>query len=664
MVSSAFYISPIENSQEDLLGYYVTSTASINVEDNYSINLPVEEPIRKIAQYLVESLEPQIVVSIHGYGTNRCDAQQRYQKIYQYATNICNPKSSVFLGYCWPAENPQKDDPDPNTGKSTSFPEKLGYALESLPTLLIGTITSTLVLSVITTLLIIGKPNAIASLVILPLIGIISILATRFLLARGNALILLPRLPFVVLVLGLLIGTMATLSPINLQGLLVLILILLVGSLAIVLALIILRLSTYLRDTYRATNYGVLDLVELMRQLDQAVFDAQLSEWLESKEITENLLNKMGETKEGWEAADRQTRMQIWTKASSKIEEKAEIEQKIISKIKKIKLNFIGHSMGCMVVTNTIRILSDVFDPNSIKKNPSSEIGRVFYLGRLILVAPDISTESIMPRRANFLRSSLRRCEEAYVFSNEGDLALRLASTAANYFSFPARTRVSGYRLGNLTAKRFEDKDDRRIRLLEKQDYGIINLKDGQITEPYLELELRVSHQEHLNLCEIRPLDTIEKDKSDSVENVPVADLFTYFDCTDYTDCTDQEESQSKGIVSYALRKSALNNWDYVRLIKAYFLNPDSQKINVHGGFFQGKFTYQTICQLAFLGFPCFLKTLKPEGEISEQLSELSTVCREKYIQVVLSSRVKELLNPGGKLEKKGEALRDKDCGN
>ncbi|NJR51228.1 MAG: hypothetical protein HC780_18285 [Leptolyngbyaceae cyanobacterium CSU_1_3] len=33
---------------------------------------------------------------------------------------------------------------------------------------------------------------------------------------------------------------------------------------------------------------------------------------------------------------------------------------------KRIRLSFIGHSMGAFVVTNAVRILSDVFDPGSI----------------------------------------------------------------------------------------------------------------------------------------------------------------------------------------------------------------------------------------------------------------------------------------------------------
>ncbi|MHC5827429.1 MAG: alpha/beta hydrolase, partial [Nostoc sp.] len=97
---------------------------------------------------------------------------------------------------------------------------------------------------------------------------------------------------------------------------------------SIILTLIILRISTYFRDTYRAVNYGVTDLVELIRQLDVTV------------KLPPN---------------------------------------------KRIKLSFISHSMGCFVVTDVIRILSDVFDVKSINKEPDSDIGNVFRLGRLVL---------------------------------------------------------------------------------------------------------------------------------------------------------------------------------------------------------------------------------------------------------------------------------------
>ncbi|MFP4121175.1 MAG: hypothetical protein ACLFWI_09230 [Coleofasciculus sp.] len=111
------------------------------------------------------------------------------------------------------------------------------------------------------------------------------------------------------------------------NGLFVILLILFILSLGIILALLALRLSTYLRDRNRAMNYGVVDLVELIRQIDQAVIECRQREDI------------------------------------------------------RIKLNFLGHSMGCFVVTNVVRILSDIFDTESINKRPSNYIGRVFSLG-------------------------------------------------------------------------------------------------------------------------------------------------------------------------------------------------------------------------------------------------------------------------------------------
>lgn len=632
-----FEIVPIDESQDNksknFLGYYVTSTAPINAEDEPVLpNTSVKAQIREMAQYLIESKEPQLIVAIHGYATKRSEAEARHRKIYNYATSICEPKNYVFLGYRWPSENPFKDDPDPKTRKSISFPEKLQYALQSLPTLLIGILISGLILSLIATLLlVIGQGYGLTIPLLLLFVGGFSIGSTLILLKLGDALHLLRVLPVGMLMVGLLLSAIATFKSgfLNPNLLLVPLLILFLTAFAILLALILLRLSTYLRDNYRATNFGVLDLVELIRQLDQAVFEAQLSKNIENQDITEEVLKKMHITREKWEAIDGNEKIELWKEITA-------------STIKKIKLNFLGHSMGCFVVTNTIRILSDVFAPNSINKHPDSNIGRVFSLGRLILVAPDIPTETIMPRRANFLRSSLRRCEEAYVFTNEGDLALRLASTAANYFSFPAKTRFSGYRLGNLTVKHFDKQTDHCVRRLKDQDYGIVN--EGTINEPYLHLEIRASNQEHRNLDELRSLKSVEKEKINSIGEVPVTDLFTYFDCTDYIDFqgelreSEQNQGKPKGVVSNALRQSALNLWDYASLSLAYFnFNRGSQGINVHGGYFDGKFSQKAMYQLAFLGFRGFLENLQPGCQISDQLNALSAECRKKQIQVVLS---------------------------
>lgn len=551
-----FNITPIpitpsdgSNADQTVLGYYVNSTAAINIEDNplETNNELVIAQIHAIADYLIASPEPQIVISIHGYGTQRCDAETRYQKIYHHATKICQPQTSVFLGYLWPSEKPTGDRSAPTgdrAGTDNSFGTKVSDAFGAFPILLSGFFWGGLVLSI-----------AIAALLI-----------------TTDA--------FNGLLTPILIGSVLVFS--------------------LLLTLILLRLSTYFRDNYRATNYGVLDLVELIRQLDQV------------------------------------------------ISEKRALQEPSIKEIR-IKLSFLGHSMGCFILTNTIRILSDVFDSNSIKQNPPADIGRVFRLERLILIAPDIPAESIMPRRSNFLRSSLRRCKEAYVFSNEGDLALRLASTAANYFSFPARKRSSGYRLGNVTAKHFSSQADHHNRPLQDKDYGIINLKNGALESPFKCLDVRASDREHHTLEELRGNKVQAEHLTAAPSVTVVADLFTYFDCTDYVDFQDdlkgfEQSKQPRGVVSFALRKAALNLTDYMHLNFSYFKQSLGRGgVNVHGGYFNGVWSQQVMYGLVFLGFQRFLMSL-PESSsgdrtdtMEQKLNDFSRHCQQKGIQVVLA---------------------------
>jgi hypothetical protein len=173
------------------------------------------------------------------------------------------------------------------------------------------------------------------------------------------------------------------------------------------LTLFILRIIVYFRDGYRATSFGIPDLVEIIRQID--------------KKLAEKTPRR-----------------------------------------NHVQLSFIGHSMGAYVVTSVVRILSDVFDPLSMRSslNPEpgdsprpklkTEIGKVFRLMRLVLVSPDIPAEALISSRVNFLSASLLRFDDAFLFSNDGDEVLRQISTTANYFSFPTRSNKFGYRLGNI----------------------------------------------------------------------------------------------------------------------------------------------------------------------------------------------------------------------
>jgi hypothetical protein len=369
----------------------------------------------------------------------------------------------------------------------------------------------------------------------------------------------------------------------------------------LILALILLRLSAYPRDRFRASNYGVLDLVRFFQDLQKEIL-AECN--------TANLQSVR------------------W-----KLIEKRESQSDKI----RIKISFIAHSLGCEVATQTIRILSDVFDPEALEDKPSPEIGNVFSLGRLVLVAPDIPVESILTSRANFLRASLNRCEEAYIFSSEADLALRLASTAANYFSFPSRTRFRGYKLGNVTVNRQAFK-----RNLKLSDYGIFNCDYtdfSQPSPPHDHLEIRASSIERKSLND---KNFIAQDEDNNI-----ADVFTYFDCTDY------QELPNQGRLSFAKKQPALNLIDYIELLIAYFLG-FPRPINVHGGYFDGEFCPNLINELAFLGYKGLLLRYldsTPQQRDSSQFDRLSTHeknnlflklsqdCQNKYIQVLLASK-------------------------
>lgn len=601
-------------TSETMLGYYVTSTAPINVED---MPAPQKEEdvatkIREVARFLVDSPAPELVISIHGYGTQREDARKRYDRIYKYASELYKDKKThVFFGYLWPSEKPTgTKDPDmPNE----QLGDKIRYAFQALPI-----VPSRIFWG--------GLAVAIATL-----------------------LLLLP-----IFFLNWLLAPVLFLATI---------------SFSVLLALILLRLSTYFRDNYRATNYGVPDLVELLRQVDQAVYTTAFLDALEGASL-EEVIQRAKITAEEWQAVDRKTRFDYWDRIKDEVwkskllnDAQDDLDERMPEE-KKVKLSFIGHSMGCFVVTNTIRILSDVFDHRAIEGIPSRQIGRVFCLGRLVLVAPDIPVETIMPRRANFLRSSLLRCDESYVFCNEGDLALRLASTAANYFSFPAKTRSSGYRLGNVTVRWFDR--SQKIPGISDRDYGIVNWNDGVVKSPFECLEVRSSDQQHLALEGIRDRSTIKQEKIKSTQmEAPVSDLFTYFDCTNYVDemtATGAGKNETPpialvpitsgkkgtGVVTFAKGKTDLSLLDYIALSFAYFFHIP-RDINTHGGYFDGFFSQQAIYRLAFDGFDRFLEFFKSEAQESqlpsEQASEskedllqqLSQYCEQKGIRVLLS---------------------------
>ena len=292
-----------------------------------------------------------------------------------------------------------------------------------------------------------------------------------------------------------------------------------------------------------------------------------------------------------------------------------------------MKLSFLAHSLGNSVVTNAIRILSNAFEDGSIgtfdgfapDKTPGTGLGNTFQLQRLVMVAPDIPVEAVIPRRANVLRSSLRRMRESHVFSNEGDLALRLASTAANYFSFPARTGFSGYRLGNLTLRHFRDRHDHRG---QAPRYGIARNGGGRPGLPAQHLEIRASVREHRHLGEEPFAPWV------ATSNRQVTNLLSFFDCTDAIE-------HGRGVVSLARRRAALNLPGYIQLTVKYILFSINQAwgIDTHGGYFRAKATSTLIYRLAFSGFDQVLRTLQQENV------DLQQHCLDLQIQLALSVR-------------------------
>ena len=496
------------NSSEQIHGFLVKSTAPINVEDqNDDIideDIRQEHPewledsnIDQIASILTKVEAPEVIVRIHGYSTKEKNAIEQYHQIIQ-GINTYKEKYNIDKTFVFLGYRWPSESPD-----IKGIPSSISDIINALPTL--------------------PKNIFLVSFVVV----VVSLVALILQLFNNIILVFF-----------------------GLFGLL----------LSITFTLILLRISAYFRDSFRATNYGVPDLVELIRELDEA------------------------------------------------------ITIKRDPHKPKIKLSFIAHSMGCYVTTNTIRILSDVFTSSN---NPGSEIGNSFTLGRLILVAPDIPVETIKPRRANFLQASLKRFEESYIFSNEGDVVLRIASTAANYFSFPAKTNSSGYRLGNITVSHDRNSED-------PIQYGIIN---NNLNSPYELLEVRSSDKKE----DIMPVN--EGNENVDIEICEaVTNKFTYFDCTDYVDAKDGKKVTP---VSLALKKKALNFWDYFRLVLADLFSPDT---NTHGGYFRGDFTKDLIYKLAFLGFDGLLDSYSSENDSDDQrIEKLSQECEKKQIMVLLS---------------------------
>lgn len=326
-------------------------------------------------------------------------------------------------------------------------------------------------------------------------------------------------------------------------------------SLGIGITLMLLRMVTYFRDRDRASTFGVTDAVEMIRALH-------------------HLVQEIGSD------TDYLTRLSR-------------------GEASRISLSFLAHSMGCFLTTSMIRVLSNVFDADADRHlwevNPEvgpfaaascpapvraetreqlrrelATIGDLFILDRLILVAADIPVWAITTGRSNDLASCLRRFRDTFLFVNDADMVLRLASTVANYFVFPSGTRIGGTRLGNLTIAGRGRPNGYGWRSSDLRD---VRLNGG--------LRTMSLYDERIFRCPQWlgfPLNVV--------------------DCTDYTD-------RGRHLSVFTATDPLLRPLNYTATFLMMLLAPlGIGQIDSHGGYFRGRFCLDLLHELALRGIP------------------------------------------------------------
>jgi len=524
--------------------YFIESTAPDNVDDSQSIDPiseipeklkpylqpvePADNAVKEIAAHLAGGSSPNLVVMVHGFNNPEPAVLQMYAQAaiaIDHDCKIPGDKGLVCVGYRWPSE-------------------KMGQPRRSWW----------------------------SALPLLP----------RWLTFLGLAVFLVAALFFYGAAESA--ADYAVASFFTLAHLLVLAGFVLTGSIAMA---VLLRVIVYFRDNYRAANYGVPDLIHIIR----AIHD--------------------------------------------------EIGKHRSAAAARVQLSFIGHSMGGFVVTNTIRTLTDVFKMkvSALSKfgadapKPGEDrhnIGDFFELKRFVLASPDIPAETLLSNRGNFLASALTRFHEAFLFSNEGDEVLRQISTLANYFTFPTMTNEHGFRLGNVE--------------ILSSDFGVIDpaaqggflqtLRVGNLTLQELSTKLRKAETDRQSPDE-RSRDeekAQEKAGTQSHHHTSLPEKFSYFDCTDYVDF--DNDGTRRPLLTFAncdkrlVATAKMSFPAHLKLLWAYLTTP--LRPNVHGGYFEGQLSQQLIYRLACLGFE---DTKKAFGG----LPAFGSDCASKQIRVLLS---------------------------
>ena len=513
--------------------YFIESTARDNVDarsdkpaklpDELSEIQDSDLAVRQIAETLAKGKKPNLVVMVHGFNNPEPAVMRTYiaaALAVDRDQHIRDSDGLVCVGYRWPSE-------------------KMGMpwrgTWDAMPTLPGWIFNAGVVLAMIPFLIVYLAHDG----------------------SRGSIdAVWLARPPF--------LAHVVTLVGLTFAGL--------------VLTAAVLRAIVYFRDNYRATNYGVPDLVQVIRAID----------------------GELGKLRGSDQKND-------------------------------VHLSFIGHRMGGFVVTNTIRVLSDVFatptpELNSYGAQSAADadldprvgnIGHAFVLKRFVLASPDIPAETLLSNRGNFLASALSRFEEAYLFSNEGDEVLRQISTLANYFVFPTKSRNHGFRLGNLEIL---SSGFGLIRQQPEQDFMSL-LRVGNLTVRELE--------EVLERARVNSEGTADAAR----RTIPLPNRFTYFDCTDYLDQDDPQKTDTRPLLTFSKWRKRNNPqaklawYSHLHLLLAYVVR---QKPNVHGGYFEGMFSQELLYRLACLGYE---QTIAAYGDEAA----LGKACAEKRIRALIS---------------------------
>lgn len=378
--------------------------------------------------------------------------------------------------------------------------------------------------------------------------------------------------------------------------------------------MILLRQVTYFRDRDRAATYGVYDAVELVRWVQQMI----------KKAFADNHLTTDPP----------------------------------------VELNVMAHSMGSFVATQMIRTLSDVFDAQAIQRldptlgpfaevdpcapaqsqqssGPGSRgpgsIGGIFQLGQLVLASPDIPVWALSSGRSNALLASLRRFKEVFIFSNDADMVLRLASTMANFFVFPSKTQEGGYRLGNITDLNQDSNPDRSAGWSEGDFHrlGLHGLSSGPGQAKAMPLDEPPFNARLADSTNLRVIDCTNYRDRDSIfrlmkQKVRCADDLNVRKERLMTEmvtgrCQQEEDLKTEGTfacqatprLAAARSSSGRNLWRYLSTMIQHFV---TGKLDSHGGYFQGPFCLDLMYSLLLSGSEGFLGS-------REQINKAKLTC-------------------------------------